>query len=190
MSAEENKAVFLRYFVDAWAPREADDQETDEFRVAFGDLKATPDLVLAAEDDQVHRHRRAPGGLQGHPRDRRAHQLLGNDGGADGEREDRRRVRRRGEDGCGVVRCDLMARGSGVASAELRPTIRPGVGARDHEKHRPRGSGGGYEIRTREGVKPNPLPIRRTVARTVSMALCRRVASRPDDLRQALNEGL
>ena len=53
MSAEENKAVFLRYFVDAWAPRSADDQETDEFRVAFGDLKANPDLVLAAEDGHV-----------------------------------------------------------------------------------------------------------------------------------------
>ena len=53
MSAEENKAVFLAYFEEAWAPRLADDQETDEFRVAFGDLKATPDLVLAAEDDHV-----------------------------------------------------------------------------------------------------------------------------------------
>ena len=59
MSAEENKAVFLRYFEEAWAQRSeddhraGDDQEMDEFHAAFGDLKATPDLVLAAEDDHV-----------------------------------------------------------------------------------------------------------------------------------------
>ena len=53
MSAEENKAVFLRFFEDAWALRLGDDPDMEEFHAAFGDLKATPDLVLAAEDDHV-----------------------------------------------------------------------------------------------------------------------------------------
>lgn len=54
MSAEENKALFLRFFDDVWAGRPPfDDAWIKEILVAFPDLKATPDRVLAAEDDHV-----------------------------------------------------------------------------------------------------------------------------------------
>ena len=54
MSAEENKALFLRFFEDAWSGRNPNDHEwIDEILVSFPDLEATPDKVLAAEDGHV-----------------------------------------------------------------------------------------------------------------------------------------
>ncbi len=54
MSAEENKAVFLRYFEDAWGGRHPENLEwLGKIRAAFPDLKVTPDKVLAAEGGHV-----------------------------------------------------------------------------------------------------------------------------------------
>ena len=54
MSAEENKAMFLQFFDDVWGGRfPYDDAWIEEIQAAFPDLKATPDRVLAAEDDHV-----------------------------------------------------------------------------------------------------------------------------------------
>ena len=54
MSAEENKALFLRFFEDAWTGRNPEDHEwVDEILAAFPDLTVTPDKVLAAEDGHV-----------------------------------------------------------------------------------------------------------------------------------------
>ncbi len=54
MSAEENKALFLQFFDDVWRGRPPyDDSWIKEIQAAFPDLKATPDRVLAAEDDHV-----------------------------------------------------------------------------------------------------------------------------------------
>ncbi len=54
MSAEGNKAVFLRFFEDVWGGRPPyDDAWIKEIQAAFPDLMATPDRVLAAEDDHV-----------------------------------------------------------------------------------------------------------------------------------------
>ena len=50
MSAEENKAVFLRFFDDVWTGRIQDDPWMDEIQAAFPDLKASPDRVLVAKD--------------------------------------------------------------------------------------------------------------------------------------------
>ena len=50
MSAEENKALFLRFFDDVWAGRIQDDPWMDEIQAAFPDLKATPDRALVAKD--------------------------------------------------------------------------------------------------------------------------------------------
>ena len=55
MSVEEdNKAVFLRFFEDAWGGRQPENLEwLGEIRAAFPDLQVIPDKVLAAEDDHV-----------------------------------------------------------------------------------------------------------------------------------------
>lgn len=53
MSAQENKAVFLRFFDDVWANRVPDDEWASEILDAFPDLKVTPDAVLAAEGGRV-----------------------------------------------------------------------------------------------------------------------------------------
>ncbi len=54
MSAEGNKALFLQFFDDVWRGRPPyDDAWIKEIQAAFPDLMATPDRVLAAEDDHV-----------------------------------------------------------------------------------------------------------------------------------------
>jgi len=59
MSAEENKALFLKFFDDVWAGRYEDPDDPgyrpwiDEIRAAFPDLTVIADQVLAAEGDHV-----------------------------------------------------------------------------------------------------------------------------------------
>jgi steroid delta-isomerase-like uncharacterized protein len=54
MSAEENKALFLRFFEDAWGGRHPENAGwLGEIRAAFPDFKVTPDKVLAAEGGHV-----------------------------------------------------------------------------------------------------------------------------------------
>ena len=53
MSAEENKALLAQFSDDVWSGRPPyDDAWIKEIQAAFPDLRATPDRVLAAEEDE------------------------------------------------------------------------------------------------------------------------------------------